>query len=149
MEPNSRAYFGDKLRRTGTDALKAKVITGMPYEKFANIQNIYKNFRQRTKLTGSKTKQYMTTDKRRARGRVGEHKRLKPGQGALCERARKKQMRWRLKGRIAATSSINIITKANQTICSVQNTVCHLPGEIYDRTFKVETKELTPWGRPL
>ena len=90
MEPNSRAYFGDKLRRTGTDALKAKLITGMPYEKFANIQNIYKNFRQRTKLTGSKTKQYMTTDKRRARGGVGEHKRLKPGQGALCERARKK-----------------------------------------------------------
>ena len=60
MEPNSRAYFGDKLRRTGTDALKAKLITGMPYEKFANIQNIYKNFRHRTKLTGSKTKQYMT-----------------------------------------------------------------------------------------
>ena len=81
MEPNSRAYFGDKLRRTGTDALKAKLITGMPYEKFANIQNIYKNFRQRTKLTGSKTKQYMTIDKRRARGGVGEHKRLKRGQG--------------------------------------------------------------------
>ena len=90
MEPNSRAYFGDKLRRTGTDALKAKVITGMPYEKFANIQNIYKNFRQRTKLTGNKTKQYMTTDKRRAGGGVGEHKRLKPGQGALWKRARKK-----------------------------------------------------------
>ena len=68
MEPNSRAYFGDKLRRTRAYALKAEVITGMPYEKFADIQNIYKNFRQRTKLTGSKTKQYMTTDKRRARG---------------------------------------------------------------------------------
>ena len=148
MEPNSRAYFGNKLRRTGTDALKPKVITGMPYEKFANIQK-YKNFWKRTKLTGSKTKQYMTTDKRRARGRVGEHKRLKPAQGALCERARKKQMRWRLKGRIAETSSINIITEANQTICSVQNTVCHLPGEIYDRTVKVETKELTPYGGPV
>ena len=90
MEPNSRTYFGDKLKRTGTHALKAKLITGMPYEKLANIQNIYKNFRQRTKLTGSKTKQYMTTDKRRARGGVGEHKRLKPGQGALYERAGKK-----------------------------------------------------------
>ena len=89
MEPNSRAYFGDKLRRTGTDALKAKVITVMPYEKFANFQKYIKNIRQRTKLTGSKTKQYMTTDKRRARGGVGEHKRLKPGQGALCERAKK------------------------------------------------------------
>ena len=55
MEPNARAYFSDKLKRTGTDALKAKVITGMPYEKFVNIQNIYKNFRQRTKLAGSKT----------------------------------------------------------------------------------------------
>ena len=134
MEPNSRAYFGDKLRRTGTDALKAKLITGMPYEKFANIQNIYKNFRHRTKLTGSKTKQYMTTDKRRARGGVGEHKRQKPGQGALSKRAGKKQVRWRLEGRIAETSSVNIITEANQTICSVQNTVCYLPGEIYDRT---------------
>ena len=89
MEPNSRAYFGDKLRCTGTDTLKEKVITGMPYEKFANIQNIYKNFRQRTKLTGSKTKQYMATNMRRARGGVGEHKRLKAGQGALCNRARK------------------------------------------------------------
>ena len=80
MEPKSGAYFRDKLRRTGTDALKAKLITGMPYEKFANIQNIYKkNFRHRTKLTRSKTKQYMTIDKRRARGGVGEHKRLKPG----------------------------------------------------------------------
>ena len=98
MEPNSRAYFGDKLRRTGTDALKAEVITGMQYEKFADIQNIYKNFRQRTKLTGSKTKQYVTTDKRRARGGVGEHKRLKPGHGALCERARKNQVRLRLEG---------------------------------------------------
>ena len=56
MEPNSRAYFGDKLRRTRTDALKAEVITGMPYEKFADIQNIYKNLRQRTKLTRSETK---------------------------------------------------------------------------------------------
>ena len=149
MKPNSKAYFGDKLRRTRTDALKAKVITGMPYEKFADIQNIYKNVWQRRKLTGSKTKQYMTTDKRRARGRVGEHKRLKPGQGALCDRARKKQMRWRLKSRIAETSSINIITEANQTICSVQNTVCHLPGEIYDRTVYVETKELTPSGGPV
>ena len=85
MEPNSRAYFGDKLRCTGTGALKALVITGMPYEKFADIQIIYKNFRQRTKLTGSQTKQYM----RRARGGVGEHKRLKPGEDALYERARK------------------------------------------------------------
>ena len=134
MEPNSRAYFGDKLRCTGTDALKAKVITGMQYKKFANIQNIYKNFRQRTKLTGSKTKQYMTTYKRRARGRVGEHKRLKPGQGALCERAGKKKVRWRLEGRIAETSSNNIITESNQAICSVQNTVCQFPGEIYDQT---------------
>ena len=71
------------------DALKAEVITIMPYEKFADIQIIYKNFRQRTKLTGSKTKQYMTTNKRRAKGGVGEHKSMKPGQGALCERARK------------------------------------------------------------
>ena len=134
MEPNYRAYFGDKLRRTRTDALKAKVITSMPYEKFANIQKIYINFRQRTKLTGIKTKQHMTTDKRRARGGVGEHKRLNPGQGALCERARDKQVRWRLEGRISEKSSINIITEANQTICSVQNTVCNLPGEIYDRT---------------
>ena len=93
MEPNPKAYFGDRLRRTRTDALKAKVITGMPYEKFANIQNIYKNFRQRTKLAGSKTKEYMTTDKIRTREGVGEDKRLKPGQGALCERARKKQVR--------------------------------------------------------
>ena len=65
------------------DALKAEVITGMSYEKFADIQNIYKNSRQRTKLTGRKTKQYMTTHKRRARGGVGEYKSLDPGQGAL------------------------------------------------------------------
>ena len=134
MEPKCRAYFGDKLRRTGTDALKAEVITGMPYEKFADIQNTYKNFRQRTKLTGSKTKQYITTDKRWARGGVGEHKRLMPGQGALCERARRKQVRWRLEGRTREASSINRITEANQAICSVQNTVRHHPGEIYDRT---------------
>ena len=68
MEPNSRADLGDKLRRTGTDALKAEVITGMPYEKFAGFQNVDKNFRQRTKLSGSKTKRYMTTNKRRAGG---------------------------------------------------------------------------------
>ena len=42
MEPNSRAYFGDKLRRTRAYALKAEVITHMPSEKFADIQNIYK-----------------------------------------------------------------------------------------------------------
>ena len=42
METNSRAHLSDKMGRTGTDALKAEVITGMPYEKFANIQNIYK-----------------------------------------------------------------------------------------------------------
>ena len=57
MEPNSRAYFGDKLRRTRADALKAEVITGMPYEKFADIQNIYNNFRQRTKLRSLEKKQ--------------------------------------------------------------------------------------------
>lgn len=54
MEPNSRAYFGDKLRRTGTDALKAKLITGMPYEKLANIQNIYKNFGKERSSRGAK-----------------------------------------------------------------------------------------------
>ena len=77
MESNSRADLGDKLRRTGTDALKAEVITCIAYEKFADIQNIFKNFGQRTKLTVSKTKQYMTTDKKRVRGGVGEHKKGK------------------------------------------------------------------------
>ena len=51
MEPNSRAYFGDKLRRTGTDALKPKVITGMPYEKFANIQK-YKKLLEKNEAHG-------------------------------------------------------------------------------------------------
>ena len=69
---------------------------------------------------------------------------------ALCAGGQeKKQVRWRLEGRIAETSSINIVTEANQAICSVQNTVRHLPGEIYDRTVYVETKGLTPSGGPV
>ena len=54
MEPKSRADLGDKLKRTGMDALKSEVITGMPCEEFADIQNIYENFQERKKLTGSK-----------------------------------------------------------------------------------------------
>ena len=134
MEPKSRADLGDKLKRTGMDALKSEVITGMPYEEFADIQNIYENFQERKKLTGSKTKQYMTTDKRQARGGIGEHKGLKPGQGASCERARREQMKWSVKGRTAETISINRITEANQAICSVQNTMRYLPREFYDQT---------------
>ena len=69
---------------------------------------------------------------------------------ALCGRAKQnKQVRWRLEGRIAETNSINIITEANQAICSVQNTVRHLPGEIYERTVYVEAKGLTPSGGPV
>ena len=114
MEPNSRADLHDKLRRTGTDGLEAEVTTGMPYEKFADIQNIYKNFWQRMKLTGSKTKNYLTTDKRRAREGVGEHKGLDAGgQGAMCERARKEQVRWSLESRTVETISINHIAEFN------------------------------------
>ena len=79
MEPNSRANVGDKLRRAGTDAPKAEVVAGEPDGKLANIQYIYKNLRQRTKIVGSKTKQHMTTEKRQTGGGVGEHKALKPG----------------------------------------------------------------------
>ena len=89
------------------------------------------------------------TDKRRARGGVGEHKKLKPGQGALCESARTEQVRWSLEGRTAETISINRIAEANQAICSVQTTVRHPPGEIYNRTVYVKTKKLTPSEGPV
>ena len=79
MEPNSRANLGYKLRRARTDAPKVEVIVGEPDEKLPNIQYIYKNLRQRTKLVGSKTKQHTTKEKRRTGGGVGKHEGLKPG----------------------------------------------------------------------
>ena len=53
------------------DALKSEVITGMPNEEFADIQNIYENFQERKKLTGSKNQTVhddrQETGKRRSR----------------------------------------------------------------------------------
>ena len=71
MEPNSRVDLGDKLRRTRTDALKTEVITGMPYEKFVDIQNIYKKLSAKNEAHGEQNQTVhddrQETGKRRSR----------------------------------------------------------------------------------
>ena len=61
MEHNSRAGS------TGTDALKAEVITGMPYEKFADIQNISAKYEAHVEQNQTIHDDRQETGKRRSR----------------------------------------------------------------------------------
>ena len=67
----------------------------------------------------------------------------------MCERARKEQMRGSLEGRTAETVWVNHEAEANQAVGGVQNTVRHLPKEIYDWAIWFKREKVAPGGGPV
>lgn len=90
----------------------------------------------------------MTTQQRRTLVRSTKHERLIPAKDALNQGTLKEQMRRRLRG---TTKTITIIgiTKLDQAISSIEDTMCDLPGQVNDRSVQGTEVELSPRGGPI
>ena len=144
METHSGLYLFDDDNSTRLNTAKAEVITTMPDEVLANIEQVDENVGDDTEFIRIKTKKHMTTGKSRTtRGRA-KHKRLQPGENTLSQGAGKKQVLRSLGGETTKAGNTIVKTKRKQTRSSIQDPVCNFPRNINYRTVLPFTPEAKP-----